>query len=286
MSDRQKIPLFVELCAGTAALSLRLHSKSGKPPVSRQGSKQGYADAILRVLGLHAGQGAEEYFWSDPDEGVRMLLYTYMDHIFAEQVSEKIRSWAHKDPAEHWSAETPSKTEGDVLRAASWIWRKRRSIRGVFVPPHRERTATSHGGSEYSACAPSKELDALPILTASIFHDAREVPVEAPDGTVVYIDPPYENTAGYDHSFSREEWLPVARRWAEAGATVCISESQPISQLMDEGWFSREITWARSGSYRNMSKQQREFLTMNRPGVHPGRPKRPLLQKRKGTVLK
>ena len=128
VSDRQKIPLFVELCAGTAALSLRLHSKSGKPPVSRQGSKQGYADAILRVLGLDAGQGAEEYFWSDPDEGVRMLLYTYMDHIFAEQVSEKIRSWAHKDPAEHWSAEPPCKTEGDVLRAAWCLGQRNRKL--------------------------------------------------------------------------------------------------------------------------------------------------------------
>jgi hypothetical protein len=47
--------LFVELCAGTAALSLRLHKEQAKPPVSRMGSKTGYANTILHELGLDAG---------------------------------------------------------------------------------------------------------------------------------------------------------------------------------------------------------------------------------------
>ena len=54
-------PLFVELCAGTAALSLRLHAgRNARPPVSRMGAKTGYADVILRVLGLRVtGRKAE-----------------------------------------------------------------------------------------------------------------------------------------------------------------------------------------------------------------------------------
>ena len=51
------IPLFVELCAGTAALSLCLHRDGAKPPVSRMGSKSGYANVILRVLGLDLVSG-------------------------------------------------------------------------------------------------------------------------------------------------------------------------------------------------------------------------------------
>jgi hypothetical protein len=44
-----RCPLFVELCAGTAALSLRLHAgRHARPPVSRMGAKTGYAHAILR----------------------------------------------------------------------------------------------------------------------------------------------------------------------------------------------------------------------------------------------
>ena len=56
------VPLFVELCAGTAALSVRLQGgKYARPPVSRMGAKTGYADCILRIMGLRPGQGAAEY---------------------------------------------------------------------------------------------------------------------------------------------------------------------------------------------------------------------------------
>ena len=43
--------LLVELCAGTAALSWSLFG--ARFPVSRMGSKAGYADAIKGALGLH-----------------------------------------------------------------------------------------------------------------------------------------------------------------------------------------------------------------------------------------
>ena len=73
-----KPPVFIELCAGTAALSLRLQGgPKAKPPVSRMGAKTGYADAILAVLGLYPGQGAESYIWCEPDDGVRGLLMAY-----------------------------------------------------------------------------------------------------------------------------------------------------------------------------------------------------------------
>lgn len=50
---------FVELCAGTAALSVRLQGGPyARPPVSRMGAKTGYSKAILGIMGLRAGQGA------------------------------------------------------------------------------------------------------------------------------------------------------------------------------------------------------------------------------------
>lgn len=39
---------FVELCAGSAAVSLRWLRAGAKPPLSYQGGKRGYADAIPR----------------------------------------------------------------------------------------------------------------------------------------------------------------------------------------------------------------------------------------------
>jgi hypothetical protein len=44
-------PLFVEVCAGAAALSLAPHGEGARPPVSRMGAKAGYSAAILGALG-------------------------------------------------------------------------------------------------------------------------------------------------------------------------------------------------------------------------------------------
>ncbi len=48
----------VELCAGSAAVSLRWLSSSGRPPLGYQGGKRGYADKILTAMGLCPGGGA------------------------------------------------------------------------------------------------------------------------------------------------------------------------------------------------------------------------------------
>ena len=108
-------------------------------------------------------------------------------------------------------------------------------------------------------------LDKAPTLPATITDDARAVdPPQLPPGVVVYIDPPYVNTTGYAHAFPRCEWLPIVRRWVEAGALVVVSEAEPIPELMAGGWHAVEITGERKGQKRTFSKQQREWLTMSR----------------------
>ena len=58
--------LFAEFPAGLSAVSLVLQGgKHCKPPVSRMGSKVGYALPILDAMGLRPGQGAESYLWCD-----------------------------------------------------------------------------------------------------------------------------------------------------------------------------------------------------------------------------
>ncbi len=95
--------LFVELCAGTAALSLRLHGgRHARPPVSRMGAKTGYGEALLAVMGLRAGLRADRYLWCDPDPGVRLLLSSYRDRSLALKAAEIIRSWKDEPPRELW----------------------------------------------------------------------------------------------------------------------------------------------------------------------------------------
>ncbi|MGA0311942.1 MAG: hypothetical protein ACO3N4_02635 [Ilumatobacteraceae bacterium] len=390
------IPLLVELCAGTAALSLRLHEEGARPPVSRMGAKTGYADIILERMGLVPGQTADAYLWCEPDPGVRLLLLAYTDATLARAAADVIRGWAKEDPralwerlkaegpvrapepreVARWSIVTgnsvqkrpgvdpdwftrptgegqkstgayaadldalpelparlmPDASEVDPRELARWarILTSNRLVNpdpvtwtntgdggyrfgGEFADPverlaegwdlpelpakispgaeavdPREvaRWTTIQGwGSTGYWCGPDRggaikghpegwtgsitldgmtgRLDSLPELPATVLVEAVEPP-RLPEGSWVYIDPPYQNTTGYAHDLPREEVVRLARLWREAGAHVCISEAEPIPDLVDEGWHVVEITADRKGQKRTFSKQKREFLTMSR----------------------
>jgi hypothetical protein len=338
-----RCPLFVELCAGTAALSLRLHSgRHARPPVSRMGAKTGYAHAILRVLGLRQGQGEGDgtrYLWCEPDDGVRLLLHAYTDRELAQAAAKIIRSWRDEDPRALWErlrAEGPAVCPDgamDAREVARWVYvggmaytqgnpksgfcksgggawpDKPRdpemfsgrldatgTLPAAIVPDARavdprevarvsriisanrlvnpdpvawQNTGQGgyiHGGPNF--CTPIEDLglawDRCPEVPAVLCSDARAAhPEILPEGTVAYMDPPYLNTTGYAHDLGRPEVVKLARRWADAGAVVCISEAEPIPELMADGWHSVDITETRKGQKRTFSKQQREWLTLS-----------------------
>ena len=346
-----KCPLFVELCAGTAALSLRLHHPRARPPVSRMGAKTGYADVILRCLGLYPGQGAADgtrYLWCEPSPGVRLLLHAYRDRALALAAADIIRSWKDEEPRALWErlrAEGPAVCPPvDAREVARWAWvvghmtpiedhrvlpagrDSGGALAGQYNPKYQQtgwsqphsvwlarrmttaptlpatiaddaRTVDPREVARYALLgwqsyrqgfpesgfrataggtwpdrppegeAVAARLEALPGQQATIADDARTVPTPArlPAGTVAYIDPEYEGTTGYTHPFPREEWLPVVRRWRDAGALVCVSEAEPIPDLMAEGWHAVRIDGERRGQKRTFSKQQAEWLTMSEP---------------------
>ena len=108
--------------------------------------------------------------------------------------------------------------------------------------------------------------DRSQTMPAHVTPDARPIkPADLPPGTVVYMDPPYRNTTGYGNDLPRSEVVALARRWAEAGARVYISEAEPIGALIADGWHEVEITSQRIGQKRTFSKQQREFATCSHP---------------------
>lgn len=264
-------PLFVELCAGTAALSLRLHAgRNARPPVSRMGAKTGYADVILRVLGLRPGQGytnGTRYLWCEPDAGVRLLLHAYTDRDLATAAAEIIRGWKDEEPRALWErlrAEGPARypagpTAREVARwvlLPAWSYRQGQVESGAATPETCKQT---------SAVGIGARLAEVPTMRAGIYPDARAIdpPTLAP-GTVAYMDPPYVGTTGYAHDLGREAVVEIARRWDAAGAVVAISEAEPIPELVADGWHAVEITGERRGQRRTFSKQQREWLTLNR----------------------
>ena len=415
----EPIPLFVELCAGTAAVSLRLHRDGAKPPVSRMGSKSGYSDCLLRILGLIPGQRADRYLWCEPDPGVRLLLHAYRSAPLAKAAAAIIRGWAAEDPRGLWErlraegpprlpegpvdagevarfivdtctsignlfgeggfAATKTGAEGsrrplamdDIARRADVLpvmpeatitpdarhidprevarWAQitasnrlihtawsdadgrwvntgdggctfggdafctpcERTAEGFDAAPgdvpavvapdargvdprevarwcnlahyaHRQgepesgfsphllreypRTETNHGNKPRTVQVVAERFAETPVMPALIHPDARDIdPPALPPGTVCYMDPPYLDTTGYAHDLPRAEVVAIARRWAAAGATVAISEAEPIPELVAEGWHAVEITGERVGQKRVFSKQQAEWVTLNRP---------------------
>jgi len=266
------VPVFVELCAGTAALSLRLARPKARPPVSRMGAKTGYADAILSRMGLQAGQGAERYLWCEPDPGVQLLLHAYTNWRLARAAAEVVRSWADEEPRALWErlkAEGPVKAS-EPREVARWSYLHQGSYqyRGVTAGIGRPQGRDAGGG--FGAVAPLTEMlpglwSRLPELPGCIVPDATEVePARLPAGSWVYIDPPYVGTTGYAHDLPRAEVVRLAWLWHEAGAHVCISEAEPIAELVADGWHVHELTAERVGQKRTFSKQQREWLTMSR----------------------
>jgi len=431
-----KPPIFIELCAGTAALSLRLQGGAGaKPPVSRMGAKTGYADAILAVLGLYPGQGAESYLWCEPDDGVRGLLMAYAQPDVLRAAAKILRGWKDEEPRALWErlraelkagasvdgaegvarwftcgqwsfvrgdpessynaavaeqdestpthygssaldvtklarrlvglpplpptfiardgrAVTPegvarvcmvlgcsmSGTEdrysgwftGQPPAACEWhgaakiarlVAENGRDARGRplakaaghpdVMAPRLERMAErtypptfiardgravtpeevarqwllgawsyEQGNTATGFCGPGdrrQDTRAVAVAVAvadlaaewppvTITADARTLtPPRLPEGVIVYMDPPYLDTTGYKHDLPREEVVKMARTWAAAGATVCISEAEPIPDLIAEGWHAVEISATREGHKRTFSKQQAEWLTLSRP---------------------
>jgi hypothetical protein len=178
-------PLFVELCAGTAALSLRLHRRHARPPVSRMGAKTGYADAILRVLGLRPGQGAAHYLWCEPDPGVRLLLEAYRDANLAREAAAIIRGWADEEPRALWErlrAEGPPRgvEAGEVARWAR-LTTANRLIPATWVDGQWRNTGdggSTFGGAEF--CTPVLDLAekfeaSVGDMPATVEADARRV---------------------------------------------------------------------------------------------------------------
>jgi hypothetical protein len=271
------LPLFVELCAGTAAVSLRLHDAERRPPVSRQGGKQNYAEATLRMLGLQPGQQAPRYVWAEPDASVRVLLASYARPELWPQAADVLAGWAHEPPRELWQAlrAESAPQEATARELARYVLLEGWTLWGGL---YRGPGASSTGTVGVTLPGLWKRLRTLhAALPGQVCADARDVPVQA--GAVVYVDPPYQGTNGYAHDLPRADVVQLALRWAAAGSTVAIAEAEPLPELLAAGWYAQELTWARDTRCRGRtySAQKREFITCNVRPRHPGRPTRPVL---------
>jgi hypothetical protein len=175
---------------------------------------------------------------------------------------------------------TPDARDVDPREVARWMSTQAWTNGGRYMGPDRpsaRREVEPDRTLAITAAGLSSRADTLPTLPAAITPDAREVDPGPclPPGTVAYMDPPYVGTTGYASDLPRADVVALAQRWAAAGATVCISEAEPIPELVAEGWWKVRIDGERVGQKRTFSKQQAEWLTLNRapawvPSVQQG----------------
>lgn len=289
--------LFCEFPAGLAAVSLRLQGGAHcRPPISRMGNKAGYSKVILGVLGLHSGQGAGAYWWAEADQDVAALLRIYPDPEALMEVARIIRGWADEEPRALWerlraerkergSRSDPGGVAEGMERVAEtvilqkWSFSEKGWQHGYGGPGCEVRTApggwtTEQRDEAISISRVSGMVTDLrrgwpPVCVSPRIPTAAEVSaaIGTPgdlEGCIVYIDGPYENTTGYGHELPRDEQVKIALDFAGEGATVALSEAEPIPALTGAGWYATEITEGRIGQKRTFSKQKREFVTMNR----------------------
>lgn len=269
------VDLFVEACAGTGALSIRLQGGHGsRPLVSRMGSKVRYADAILDVLGLSPGQGASKYVWCDPEVEIRHLLSGYSNPALLKAAAVHVESWSGEDPRSLWSrlyAEGPVGPT-DPREYARWVTLMALSFRDSQV----------HSGFGIPS-AYKEDLDPAKFIRSradnlrraakirwptdmTVLPDARDLPLSClTERSIVYMDPPYVGTTGYKHDLPRSEVVRLAEIWKSTGALVCISEATPIEELVEKGWYVVDITNDYVGARSTFfGKHGGEFLTMSR----------------------
>ncbi len=275
----EKPPLFVELCAGSAAVTLRLiGGPRCLPPASYIGSKRFYSDAILAVLGLRAGQGAGSVILVEAGPWAKVWRML-MSPGGCEAVAGMLRTLEGEDPRAVWDGLQAEIAVDEWMppAVAAWLmlgaWSFREGIPSSGFARSKAYDApwvasTGEVGMR-RVPTPGKLADAVLALasvqwpyTVVCMEDAAGLkPAQLPPGVVMFMDPPYQGCTGYGADLPRASVLEVARRWSDAGATVCVSEAEPLPL---DGWHHVEITDCRRVQKRTFSKQKREWLTLNR----------------------
>lgn len=264
--------MLIELCAGSAAVSLRYLSSTGRPPIAYQGGKRGYADRILAAMGLApgAGGGSDVVLCEPGPWGEAWDLWR--TPAGRAGTIDRLRAWGEEDPRALWERLTAAPVPTDAAeRVATWAVLTHTGFgsKPVLVSDgawdeHGLDTGYERGLAwKCGLDGVARRLERLPDLSrVTVFRcDAQEVPPLP--GAIVYIDPPYQGTTcAYGHGLPRAEVLALAERWRAAGAAlVAVSEQEALGL---PGWRAHDLG-APAGSRRTWSKQRREVLTLSGP---------------------
>lgn len=255
---------FVELCAGSAAVSFRLLGNDTW--VSYAGSKAGYAERLIDIFGIR-DKLIENVVLVDPGPwGITLNVLESKKKL--QETAKCIESTLNDDPKNVWS------------NAREFIKNDKNTNTCELAANHLMCVAGTYGGCEtggfkgkhkhrpnVDGFIPSrntiaKRLRETKPFDIQVFHCRADDIVPFP--CYCYIDPPYQEcSTKYVNEFKRKDVVKVALDWNNVGAKVVVSENTPITELIKVGWTSENITKSRKGQNRKNSKSREEYVTFN-----------------------
>jgi len=268
----------VELCAGSAALTLHLLGMR-RQLVPYQGSKWKLRKGLGQILQDRDHTELSAVFlndlgpwgctWqalSDPEQlewviaHVRTMdlekphIRAHYDRLHKEPIPIPMQNAMARFAAEHLFLQRLSingKAVGTSLREGRECWNSP-GFNGTSA--HGTAAKASFGAVKPMIPALIRQLEFLrtltwPKVTISTQQDARttstwgDLNVQLLAGLlpcVVLLDPNYIDSTGYPNgTLSREKVIAIARTWERCAATVLICEAEPIAELVADGWETR-----------------------------------------------
>ena len=254
---------WVELCAGTAALTFR--SRGLMPPAVYLGSKKKYAAALLEILGEPEG---ECYLI---DSGLWPAFYRAVQTYGGDAVADVAATVPMGKPG-FMAIQRAPVPDDPVVRAAYFICLQQGAVLGKAVRIVEGRWKTA-GYASLSPSAIRKGFrDRLnpPVLAEKVraldgklggmhFITADVRTYEPIDNAVVFFDPPYLGKTGYGRMDpTRPEVVQIAYHWLDHGCDVAVSEGEPAIP----GWNAIEVTKVTD---KRRGKQKHEWLSVSWP---------------------
>lgn len=270
----------IETCCGSAALTLHLLG-ARRPLLPYQGSKWRFRHGLagrLAELGF-AGPPAEARLY-DPSPWGRTMAVVRSSAPRTALIA-RLRAFAAEDAQTAYlrTHGAPAATD-DATFAAEFLFLQRLAFSGKAVGL-RDGRWTSPGfntSSAYGLPGTDRFGAVKPMIPSLVrvlegYDRLAEVPGESrsaaaplPAGpvdrpTVVYVDPPYAGSTRYPNGdLARAEVEALASAWRDAGATVLVSESEPLPGLVRAGWSAERLYAGRDDTSPFRGKQP-EWVT-------------------------
>jgi len=249
----------VELCCGSAALTLHLLGAK-RQIVPYQGSKWDFRTDLEGLLHRMGHRQLKQISLNDIGPWGR--TWQALSYPMGLAITKaKLEVYAERDPRELYDELQGAPIEGSG--AAEHLFLQRLAFSGKAVGTvavegdKRWKSPGFNKTSAYGREGTAKFGRVKPMIPSLIgvlgqmqelgWPSTRVSQLSAeevlfPRGrlpVVAYIDPPYVDTTTYPNGdLDRAAVVELALRWADAGATVIVSEREPITELHDHGFAS------------------------------------------------